>query len=122
MYKGIIRLKKDFNLQIYILNKYISSNLPLNNVLQEGRCFDSFKMLENRLLVLNSEFRKGVRPLRWWAGSAPPGGDRVKASENLGATVVAPVAPVGTSLYIKGAWKGNKIKLVTFQIGYAGHF
>ena len=28
----------------------------------------------------------------------PPGGDRVKVSENLGATSVAPVAPVDTSL------------------------
>ena len=28
----------------------------------------------------------------------PPGGDRVKVSENLGATAVAPVAPVDTSL------------------------
>ena len=39
-----------------------------------------------------------VRPLRWWAESAPPGWDRVKVSENLGATAVAPVAPVVTSL------------------------
>ena len=29
----------------------------------------------------------------------PPGGDRVKVSENLGATSVAPVAPVDTSLH-----------------------
>ena len=29
----------------------------------------------------------------------PPGGDRVKVSQNLGATQVAPVAPVDTSLY-----------------------
>ena len=28
----------------------------------------------------------------------PPGGDRVKVSENLGVTWVAPVAPVDTSL------------------------
>ena len=35
--------------------------------------------------------------------------------------MVAPVAPVG-SLYIKGAWKGIKIKLLTFQIGYEGDF
>ena len=40
-----------------------------------------------------------MRPLRWWAESAPPGGDRVKVSENLGATSVAPVAPGDTSLY-----------------------
>ena len=39
-----------------------------------------------------------VRPLRWWAESAPPGWDRVKVSENLGATAVAPVAPADTSL------------------------
>ena len=42
-----------------------------------------------------------MRPLRWWAESVPPGGDRVKASENLGATEVAPVAPVDTSLMLK---------------------
>ena len=41
-----------------------------------------------------------VRPLRWWAESAPPGWDRVKVSENLGATSVAPVAPADTSLYV----------------------
>ena len=41
-----------------------------------------------------------MRPLQWWAESAPPGGDRVKVSENLGATSVAPVAPVDTSLCI----------------------
>ena len=41
----------------------------------------------------------GVRPLRWWAESAPPPGwDRVKVSENLSATEVAPVAPADTSL------------------------
>ena len=32
------------------------------------------------------------------AESAPPGWNRVKVSENLGATAVAPVAPVITSL------------------------
>ena len=37
-------------------------------------------------------------PLRWWAHSAPPGCNRVKVSENLGATAVAPVAPADTSL------------------------
>ena len=39
-----------------------------------------------------------MRPLQWWAESAPPGEDRVKVSENLGATTAAPVAPVDTSL------------------------
>ena len=39
-----------------------------------------------------------LRPLWWWAVSAPLGWDRVKASENLGATSVALVAPVVTSL------------------------
>ena len=39
-----------------------------------------------------------MRPLRWWAKSAPLGWDRVKVSENVGATAVAPVAPVVTSL------------------------
>ena len=40
-----------------------------------------------------------MRPLRWWAESAPPGGDRVRVSEYLGATWVAPVPPCG---YIPG--------------------
>ena len=31
----------------------------------------------------------------------PPGGNRVKVSQNLGATWVAPVAPVDTSLHLK---------------------
>ena len=39
-----------------------------------------------------------MRLRRWWAESAPPGWNRVKGSENLGATEVAPVAPVDTSL------------------------
>ena len=43
-----------------------------------------------------------LRPLQWWAESAPLGWDRVKVSENLGATLVAPVAPVDTSLYYPG--------------------
>ena len=42
-----------------------------------------------------------MRPLQWWAESAPPGGDMVKVSENLGPTSVAPVAPVDTSLLHK---------------------
>ena len=33
----------------------------------------------------------------------PPGWDRVKVSENLGATAVAPVAPADTSLSCDGA-------------------
>ena len=33
-----------------------------------------------------------------------------------------PKFTVGTSMYIKGAWKGIKIRLVTFQIGYEGLF
>ena len=38
------------------------------------------------------------RPVRWWAESAPSHWlNRVKVSENLGATVVVPVAPVDTS-------------------------
>ena len=39
-----------------------------------------------------------MRPLQWWAESAPLDGDRVKVSENLGATSVTPVAPLDTSL------------------------
>ena len=39
-----------------------------------------------------------MQPLRCWAESALPGGDRVKVSENLGATVVVPVAPVDAYL------------------------
>ena len=39
-----------------------------------------------------------VQPLQWWAESDPFGWDRVKVSENLGATRVAPVALTVTSL------------------------
>ena len=47
-----------------------------------------------------------VRPLGWWAESIPPGWDRVKVSENLGATRVAPVAPADTSLFVTPVKKG----------------
>jgi hypothetical protein len=39
------------------------------------------------------------------ATSAPLGWDRVKVSENSGATPVAPVAPVVTSLKYNSNWK-----------------
>ena len=35
-----------------------------------------------------------MRPLRWWAVSAPTGGDKVKVSENLSASAVIPIALV----------------------------
>ena len=35
-----------------------------------------------------------MRPRQWWAESAPPGWNRVKVSENLGANAVALVASV----------------------------
>ena len=38
---------------------------------------------------------------QWWAEFAHPGWNRVKVSENLGATAVAPVAPVVTSLRLQ---------------------
>ena len=42
----------------------------------------------------------------------PPGWNRVKASENLGATAVAPVAPAVTSLaYYNTSFLLNKIRL-----------
>ena len=37
---------------------------------------------------------------KWWAESAPLGWNRVKVSENLGATAVAPVALVDTCLVL----------------------
>ena len=43
-----------------------------------------------------------------WQNLPPPGRDRVKVTENLGATWVAPVAPVDTSLCSgKSTGKGN---------------
>ena len=58
-----------------------------------------------------------VRPLQWWAESAPPGWDRVKVSENLGATAVAPVAPADTSLgYVVSYQRvSQKLVLQTFS-------
>ena len=50
-----------------------------------------------------------MRPLQWWAESAPLGWDRVKVSENLGATSVAPVAPVVTSLCVADSITTRKI-------------
>ena len=46
-----------------------------------------------------------MRPLRWRAEFAPLGWDRVKVSENLGTTAVAPVAPADTSLIHMNAIK-----------------
>ena len=40
-----------------------------------------------------------MRPLQWGAESAPPPGLN-RVSENLGATAVAPIAPVDTSLLL----------------------
>jgi hypothetical protein len=31
-----------------------------------------------------------LQPLQWWAETASPGGDRVKVSKNLGATMDVP--------------------------------
>jgi hypothetical protein len=41
-----------------------------------------------------------MQPLQWWGRiyPPPPGWNRVKVSENLGATAVAPVTPAVTSL------------------------
>ena len=52
-----------------------------------------------------------MRPLRWWAESAPPGGDRVKVSENSGATVVIPVASEYTSLLFNSEAKSTHVRL-----------
>ena len=54
----------------------------------------------SELLIRNVTTAKiWVLPLQWWAKPAPPPGcNRVKVSQNLGATAVAPVAPVDTSL------------------------
>ena len=54
-----------------------------------------------------------LRPLHWWAESTPLGLDRVKVSENVDATAVAPVAPAATSL----ALDQNDEKFVTDKIG-----
>ena len=50
-----------------------------------------------------------MQPRQWWAESVPPGWNRVKVSENLGATPVAPVAHVDTSLLYKFRKTGNLI-------------
>ena len=53
----------------------------------------------SELLIRNVTTAKiWVLPLQWWVESAPSGCNRVKVSQNLGATAVAPVAPVDTSL------------------------
>ena len=52
-----------------------------------------------------------------WAKSAPSGRNRVKVSENLGATAVPPVAPVVTSLTLICTFASAKAlhKLPTFS-------
>ena len=73
-----------------------------------------------------------MRPRQWRAESAPHGWNRVKVSEYLGATLVAPVAPVDTSLwqfvYFQAAasahlavlvlWVEKKIKIIIYQIAF----
>ena len=49
--------------------------------------------------------------MRWWAESAPPGCNRVKVSENLGATAVAPGDPRG---YIPGLLKASNRTIACF--------
>ena len=49
-----------------------------------------------------------VRPLRLWAESATPGWNRVKVSENLGATAVVPVVPEDKTLMYCFAHKNMK--------------
>ena len=48
-----------------------------------------------------------AQPLRWWGRICPPGWNRVKISEDLGATAVAPVALVVTSLTVYGIQHEN---------------
>ena len=65
-----------------------------------------------------------MRPLRWFAESAPLGEDRVKVSENLGATSVAPVAPVDTSLIqnIKAGLSQEKNPVFRHVLGHLEMF
>ena len=55
-----------------------------------------------------------VQPLRCWAESAPPGRNRVKVFENLGATAVTPVAPVVKSLNMN-LMKINVVKTQVYE-------
>ena len=56
-----------------------------------------------------------LRSMRLWSKSAPLGWDRVKVSENLGATSVASVAPVDTSLLLNLA----SVLLQSFMNGWS---
>ena len=51
-----------------------------------------------------------MRPRQWWVESAPLVGLGLRVSENLGATSIAPVAPVDTSL------NSFDMLLVTYQL------
>ena len=65
---------------------------------QKKEQFYQFDLLINFKLIHNTQGRNRGKFLQWWAESAPLGWDRVKVSENLGATSVPPVVPVVTSL------------------------
>ena len=57
-----------------------------------------------------------VWPLRCWAESAPLGWNRVKVSENLGATTVVPVAPAVTSLIMNRLKYSKKFRIRSFEL------
>ena len=67
--------------------------------------FWSYKISEKKVLIFFNGGMQGRNhgenlgsPSEMVGRICPPGWDRVKVSENLGATAVAPVAPADTSL------------------------
>ena len=75
----VCRLWSENDLRRQSVTWPVSVASPLNNItldVSKGKCL--------------------VQPLQWWAESAIRGWNRVKVSENLGRTVVVPVAPVDT--------------------------
>ena len=72
----------------------------------------------SELLIRNVTTAKiWVLPLQWWAKPAPPplvaNCSRVKVSQNLGATAVALVAPMDTSLLINRVCQLTLILVIT---------
>ena len=75
-------------------------------------CFLELLRIKSRDITTRKIY---VRTCQWWAESAPPGCNRVKVSQNLGATAVAPVAPVDTSL----AYVARRFKFKEFPANFA---
>ena len=118
---GLKNYKKNERLSI-LIRKHQARKIIRFQCRQCFKWFPSKKRRNKHITMLhNRDVTAGkflMRPLRWWAESAPPSWDRVRVSENLGATAVAPVAPADTSLHIPSLVK--ECFVMSHNIGHYG--